>query len=166
MKNIYFDLCAIPIYLIVIWACYSRKMVRGRANRVFLMMNILSLVCAALDILMECVVNPLPLPHSAVIIGTGISFLYKVIRNGSLVVYLIYVFHITRTENRLRPKWAKALLWAPNFVVIGVLLQNFFTHNVFRVTELEGYTRGPLLNIVYLVALLYGLFGLGYCIYC
>lgn len=166
MKNIYFDICAICIFLLIIWTCYSRKLVRGRANRVFLLMNILSLVCASLDILMEVTVNPVPISETAVILGTGISFVYKLIRNASLVVYFIYIFIITRTDNKLRAIKTRVLLWLPNMVVLLLLLQNFFTHNVFSVTRQEGYTRGPLLNLIYVMALIYGVAGLIYCIYC
>ena len=36
MKIIYFDICAIPLFLIILFICYSRKMTRGNANRLFI----------------------------------------------------------------------------------------------------------------------------------
>ena len=166
MKNFCFDICAIPIYLIVLWTCYSRKMTQGRANRIFIATNYIFLVCAALDILMEFVVNPLPLSQGAVALGTAISFTYKFLRNGTLVVFLIFVFEVTRTAYHLRRLDVRIVLWLPNAVLIITLLQNFFTHNVFIVTQAGGYTRGPLLSVCYCIAVLYGIVGMSYCVYC
>ena len=60
MKNIYFDLCSIPIYCVILWTCYSKKLTKGNANRIFIAFSAISLFCAIADIWMEFVVNPLP----------------------------------------------------------------------------------------------------------
>ena len=86
MKNIFFDLCSIPILIVILWTCVSRKMTRGRQNRYFIIMNVLPLLCAVLDIWMEYTVYPLPLPPRAVLTGNILSTLYKWLRNGSMVV--------------------------------------------------------------------------------
>lgn len=39
MKIIYFDICAIPFFLLILWTCYTRKMTKGHANSVFLIMT-------------------------------------------------------------------------------------------------------------------------------
>jgi EAL domain-containing protein (putative c-di-GMP-specific phosphodiesterase class I) len=54
----------------------------------------------------------------------------------------------------------------PYALLIIVLFQNFFTRNVFTVTAGAGYTREPLMFIVYGIAALYGLIGLIYCLFC
>ena len=85
MKNIYFDLCAIPLYILILFTCRIRGMTRGRANRLFLMVNGMSLACAILDIWMEFTVNPLPLSRGAVALGTAISFAYKFIKRSNFL---------------------------------------------------------------------------------
>ena len=62
---------------------------------------ILSLLCAVADICMEYVVNPLPLSPAAVALGTFISFSYKLLRNTGLVIYLLFLFTITKTDYRI-----------------------------------------------------------------
>ena len=166
MKNFYFDLCSIPIYLLIIWFCHSRKMDRGQVSRVFSIVNFVSLICAVLSVLMEFVVNPLPLSSTAVVFGTAISFLYKLLRNSTLVVNLIFLFMITHTENRLRAWRVRFVLWFPNAVLVVILIQNFFTQNVFSVSAENGYSRGPLLIIFYIIALIYWAIGVIYCIQC
>lgn len=166
MRNIFFDICSIPIFVLILGTCCIRKMTKGHANRVFIMMNGVSLVCAVADLWMELMVNPVPLTPAAVTLGTILSYTYKALRNGTLVIYIIYIFTITRTEYRLRPAWARLLLWLPDIVLLVMLAQNLFTHNVFTVTAEGGYARGPALAVLYAVALIYGIVGTSYCIYC
>ena len=147
MKIIYFDLCAIPIYCLILWTCHVKKLIKGRANRIFLFITVVSLICTIGDIWMEYIVNPLPLSEGAVALGTAISFTYKLLRNSCTLLYLIYIFTITKTEYRTHQlKW-RIVLWLPYAVLVAVLLQNFFTNNVFVVDGESGYSRGPLLIV-------------------
>ena len=166
MKNIYFDLCSIPLFALIMCTFHVRGMTRGRANRLFLMVNAMSLACAVLDVWMEFTVNPLPLSPGNVALGTVIAFAYMLPRNASIVIYFIYVFTVTRTEYRLWPLKNRLFLWLPNALMVVLLLQNFFTHNVFAVTAEGGYSRGPLMWAVYAIAFLYVVAGTVYCIYC
>lgn len=36
MRIIYFDLCAIPLFLMILLICHARKMTKGTANRLFI----------------------------------------------------------------------------------------------------------------------------------
>lgn len=166
MKIIYFDICAVPFFILILWTCYTRKMTKGNANRVFLIMAWTSLICTVADIIMEFVVSPVPLTRMEVILGTILSFTYKFLRNADMAIYFIYIICVTRTTYLLRPLRNRLLLWLPNAFLVLLLLQNFFTHNVFSVTAENGYARGPLLIVFYIVAAVYGLAGTAYCIYC
>ena len=137
MKNFYFDLCSIPIYILILHTYFTRKMAKFRAFRMYLMMGIFSLLCAILDIAMEFVVNPLPLTQTEVVLGMIISFSYKLFRNSGLAIYLVFIFAITKTEHRISSLRNRLLLWGPNILVVILLIQNFFTGNVFSVT-MEG----------------------------
>lgn len=165
MKNIYFDLCSIPFFLLILWTCHSRKLTQGRANKLFVLMAWMSLVCASVDILMEYFVNPVPLSQARVFLGYLCSYSYKTIRNASLVIYILYILAVTRTEYRIRPLRMRLLLWLPDGILIALLIQNLFTHNVFVITSTGGYARGPLLSIFYIIAMIYGIAGATYCIY-
>ena len=84
MKLIYFDICSIPVFLLIIHTCYARRMTTTKAEKLFLLVNWLSLVCAVLDILMEFVVNPVPITGSGVVLGMAISFSFKLLHNLTL----------------------------------------------------------------------------------
>ena len=166
MKIIYFDICSIALFVLIIFACIARNMTKSRGEKLFLLVCGLSLVCAILDVWMEFVVNPIPLSESEVVLGTMISFTYKLLHNATLPFYLIFIFLITRTLHKIRSRMAHFILYLPLLVLLVILVQNFFTHNVFSVTMEGGYARGPLLISVYIIAAIYGVAGMGYCLTC
>ena len=166
LRNIFFDLCAIPVYLIILWTCCARKLTRGRINRAFLLITLLSLACTVLDIAMEYTVNPLPLSRAAVAGGMAISTLYLVLRHGTLLTYFIWLFHMTRTEYRIRPLFCQVLILLPYAVSVLLLAQNLFTMNVFSVSAADGYRRERLMTVLYVIAALYGVAGLACCVSC
>ena len=166
MKNFDFDICSIPVFLLIIYTYFNRNLNRFRSYRLFFGFDVAFLFCAILDIAMELTVNPLPLSQTQVILGTLISFSYKLIRNSSAVLYLIFIFMITKTDYQLNSLKARLILWAPNLFLVILLIQNFFTGNVFRVDAVSGYSRGPWLIVFYIVAMFYELVGMIYCFYC
>lgn len=166
MKLIYFDICSIPVFLLIIHTCYARRMTTTKAEKLFLLVNWLSLVCAVLDILMEFVVNPVPITDGGVIMGMAISFAFKLLHNLTLVFYFLFVFVITRTYHLLRRTAVRAAVWLPFTVLAAALLINFRTRSLFTVTTEGGYSRGPMILLVYIIAGIYGFCGVFYCIYC
>ena len=166
MKIFYFDLCAIPIYVLILCTCYIRGMNKGRANRLFIVMVSLSLIATIFDILMEKFAWPLPLTQTRVALGTAFSFGYLLTHNFSTVIYFLYLFSVTRTEYRLQSLGVRLLTWLPCGAMLILLLQNFFTHNVFSFTVEAGYSRQPLMGLLYGIAFFYFLIGTLYCLYC
>ena len=166
MKNIFFDICSIPLFLIILWICYSRKMLKGNVNQMFIIMTLFSLVCAAADLGMELVLCDPPLSAGAVALGTALSYTYKFLRNVTLAMFFLFILALTRTTSLFSKKWIKLLFALPFAVTLLTLVQNFFTHNVFSVTAAEGYSRGPWIIVLYIMAALYGVSGLIYCIHC
>ena len=166
MKIFYFDLCAIPIYVLILCTCYIRGMNKGRANRLFIAMVSISLIATVFDILMEKFAWPLPLTQTRVALGTAFSFGYLLTHNFSTVIYFLYLFSVTRTEYRLQSLGVRLLIWLPCGAMLILLLQNFFTHNVFSVTVEAGYSRQPLMGLLYGIAFFYFLIGTLYCLYC
>ena len=166
MKIFYFDLCAIPIYVLILCTCYVRGMTKGRANHLFLVMVGVSLITTILDILMEKTVWPVPLTPARVVLGTAFSYGYLLTRNLSTFIYFIYLFSVTRTEYRLQSRPVRLLIWLSGVTMVVLLLQNFFTHNVFTVTAQTGYSRQPMMRLLYGIAFLYFFMGTGYCVYC
>ena len=94
------------------------------------------------------------------------TYAYLFLRNSSNAVLLLFLLALTRTAFMIRKWWAKAVFCLPSAAILALLAQNPFTHSAFTVTSEVGYVRGPLMLAFYGIAMLYGLFGFAYCIYC
>lgn len=166
MSIVYFDICSIPLFLMILFICYSRKMTKGTTNQLFILLVFFSLISAAADLGMEITSNMAPLSTGGVVLCSVCSYIYLALRNGTLAILLLFLLSLTRTMFLLRKKWVKAAFFLPYLCILVLLAQNLFTHNAFTVTAQEGYSRGPLMYAFYGIALIYGLFGFIYCIYC
>lgn len=166
MRIIYFDICAIPLLLMILFICFTRRMTKGNANRLFIALVFLSLFCTFADLGMEVADNMVPLSETGRRICSISTYIYMVLRNANNVMLLLFLLALTRTTFLLRKGWAKVLFFLPYSVILVLLLQNPFTHSAFTVTAEHGYVRGPLMMVFYGIALVYGIIGLIYCIYC
>ena len=166
MSIIYFDICSIPLFLMILLICYSRKMTKGAANQLFIGLVFLSLFSTIADLAMEITSNNAPLSQTGYIICVVSTYLYLFARNATNAVLLLFLLALTRTTFLIEKKWSRFFFCLPYACILGMLVQNPFTHNAFTVTAEAGYARAPLMTAFYVIALLYGLGGLIYCIYC
>ena len=166
MSIIYFDICSIPLFLLILAVCFSRRMIRGHANQLFILTVFVSLLTTAADLGMEVTSNMAPMAEGTALLCKIFTYAYLALRNANLAVLLLFLLALTQTTFLLRKRWAQIAFALPYICILILLAQNPFTHNVFTVTAEEGYARGPLMMAVYGIALLYGLVGLAYCIYC
>ena len=166
MRIIYFDICALPLFLMILFICFSRKMTKGNANRLFIIVVLLSLFSTAADLGMEIANNMAPLSRSGRFVCSLSTYVYLILRNANNAVLLLFLLSLTRTTSLIRKRWVRVAFSLPYVTILVLLAQNPFTHNAFTVTQEAGYTRGPLMLVFYLIALVYGLVGLVYCIYC
>ena len=166
MKVIYFDICAIPLFLMILIICHTRRMTKGKANQMFVLVVTVSLISAIADLGMEIPNSMLPMSGTAYFICTLSTYLYLAVRNGNNAILLLFLLMLTRTTSLIRKKWVRFAFWLPYMVLLLLLAQNPFTHRVFTITAETGYARGPLMMAIYAIAMVYGLTGLVYCIYC
>ena len=166
MKIIYFDICSIPLFLLILIICYSRRMYKGNANRLFLAVVFLSLISAVTDLGVEITSGLAPLGRLGLALCTASSYIYLALRNATNAVLMLFLLTLTRTTSLIRKRWVKIAFCTPYCIILLLLALNPFTKAVFTVTAETGYARGPLMMVIYVLALLYGVGGLGYCIYC
>ena len=166
MGIIYFDICSIPLFLMILFVCYSRKMIKGAANQLFILLVILSMISACADLGMEIADNMVPLSQAGIFVCTFSTYVYMIFRNATNVVLLLFLLVLTRTTFLIKKKWSRIAFFLPYACILIMLIQNPFTHTAFKVTSEAGYQREPLMYAFYGIALLYGLVGLVYCIYC
>ena len=166
MKVIYFDICAIPLFLMILIICHTRRMTKGKANQMFVLVVTVSLISAIADLGMEIPNSMLPMSGTGYFICTLSTYLYLAVRNGNNAILLLFLLMLTRTTSLIRKKWVRFAFWLPYMVLLLLLAQNPLTHRVFTITAETGYARGPLMMAIYAIAMVYGLTGLVYCIYC
>ena len=166
MKIVYFDICAVILFLMILFVCYSRKMTKGNANRLFILLVFISLFTTVADLGMEIADNHVPLSEAGRILCCVSTYIYMILRNANNAVLLLFLLALTRTAFLIRKKWVRVLFCLPYVCVLVMLAQNLFTHSAFTVTAEVGYSRGPLMMAFYGIALLCGIAGLAYCIYC
>lgn len=166
MRIIYFDICAVSLFLMILFICFSRGMNKGNANRLFIAVVFLSLFSAFADLGMEIADNMAPLDATGVIVCTTSTYVYLILRNCNNAMLLLFLLALTRTTSLIKKTWVKVVFCLPYMAVLILLAQNPFTHSAFTITPEVGYVRGPLMIVFYVIALVYGLAGLAYCIYC
>ena len=113
MRIIYFDICAIPLFLMIIFICYTRKMIRGNANQLFLVMTHVSLFATIADLGMEAPQAILPLSETSYVIVVISSYIYFILRNSTNVILLLFLLHLTRTSFLIQKTWSKIVFSLP-----------------------------------------------------
>lgn len=159
-KIVYFDYCALIMFGIVLVSTVVRKMTRGRLNRFFLCMVFLCIFTTIADICAVCLNNQ----GSGYVVGKHIAHtLYLFLHSLITPVYIIYLAIQTDTVHKLRKsKLQQFIIAAPMFIVTVLLMINCFSPIVYYLNEQDEYTRGNLFWMLYVVAVIYIIFGIYY----
>ena len=163
-KIIYFDICAVPVYVIVICTTLYRKMTKGRSNKLYLAVTVFALVAVLAEILEKIAYIDMPIDSNEILWAKSCEYLYFASRNGINLLYTLFVISMTKTWYRIRPLWTKLLICLPYMGILGMLFTNETTSAVFKVLPDIGYTRGDYIIIVYILAFSYMIFGTVYLI--
>ncbi len=161
-ENIYFELAAIPLYVVLFVTTIYRRMTKGRSNVLFLFLTICSLAAVLADLIGTIDDRAFLGTDFGLAFVKGAVYVYFLTRNGINVVYLLFIFSVTRTWHRLKGAGKKLILILPYAVIVGMILSNPFTDAVFTVTVENAYMRGPSIWVIYICAVSYMLFGMIY----
>lgn len=157
-KIIYFDYCALLILLILLTSTIFRGMTKGKLNRCFLMMLIVSILSAVADIAAVTLDNMGP-GH---VTGKYVSHtLYLILHNCLTPLSAIYLIEQTNTGHKIYRKFSKKILFfMPIISIIFLLLINPFRHVMFYLDENDTYVRGAWFFLLYLTVAFYIVFGM------
>ena len=120
MSIIYFDICAIPLFLMILFVCFSRKMTQGSTNRLFIATVLLSLLSTVADLGMEITSNMAPMPEPVRIICCITTYAYLAIRNTNNAVLLLFLLALTRTTFLLRKRWTQIAFCLPYACILAI----------------------------------------------
>lgn len=159
-KLLHFDYCALIILIIVMVSTLFRNMFRGKVNRLFFTLLILSFITTSADILSVLLDN---MGAGHLVLKYIAHTLYLISHSLATPLYIIYIVALTDTWHILRKNIIlPILLFIPYTSVAVLLVANLVTHNMFYINASDEYTRGPLFFILYMVAAIYLIFGLVY----
>ncbi len=157
MKVLYFDYCAFAICVIMLISVVFRKMVNGKASRVFTLLLAVSFLVIIFDIWAVRLDN---MGEGRIGLKYFTHCAYLILRNFTLVLYDFYLVALTDTWHRLRKNKPLMLLMPlPFFAVFFGAVSSPFNNFVFYLDETDTYTRGSGFVILYVAAAIYVLFG-------
>lgn len=151
MKLLYFDFCALIVLAILIFTRYVRGLTKGRLNRWFMNLLMVTGICIIADIFSVAFDGNPNIPTFLRYIANSS---YIVIHNLSTPFYTIYLMIMTDTDYIIRG-YRHLLFVAPFFVITALTLINPFTHWIFYFNSDFAYTRGPLFFTLYISAAIY-----------
>ncbi len=163
---LYFDVCSVPIFIMILITVFVRKMTKGMTNRFFIALITLSAIAAVSDVIMELSCRTLPLTDLRLVLATVFIYGYYFGRAVSIMLYFFFIFSITGTWYRVRAASVRMILMIPFAVHMLFYITNPFTGVIFTVTAENGYQRGPLIGIAYAFSMLYALAGTVYLLMC
>ena len=163
-KIMLFDICAVPVYLIIIATTVIRKMYKGRSNRLYLEVAMFAFAADLCEIMEQ-------LAFLGITFGTGFVFwvkmseyAYFITRNAVNVSYIFFIISTTKTWYKFDKILPRLFIMLPYICIITLLATNEITGWVFTVTIEEGYKRGPNVLWIYAFAACYLVFGVIYLI--
>ena len=122
----------------------------------------MGLGATVLDLISEIMFLNVPFSRGEAVFADILVYLYFILRNGTVVVYLFFIFAVTHTIYGFRDKRRITAILLPYFILIAGLLLNPFTHGIFTVTSEAGYQRGGQIILLYAISLFYVLCGVIY----
>lgn len=157
-KLIYFDYCALLILSILLISTIFRGMTKGKLNRCFLTMLIVSILAAIADIAAVTLDN---MGYGHVMAKYVSHTLYLILHNCMTPLYAIYLIEQTNTGHKIYRKLSqKILFFLPIGLIVLLLLINPFRHIVFYLDENTTYVRGSLFFMFYVTVAFYIIFGM------
>ena len=158
MKIIYFDVSAVLVMAILLLAVYLKHMTKGDINKYYLLLLLTSFVTALVDIWAVMLDNR----ESADVTWLYVSHsLYLILHNSITPLFIMYCSALTDSWMTGKHRVLKhAFSMLPVCLVYVLVLINFVNHKIFYINEAGNYTRGPWFFVLYLIALVYVVYGL------
>ena len=158
-KLIHFDICALLLLFTLLISTVMRRMTKGLANQMFLVILSTMLTATAFDIWAITLDNSGTADYTFMYIAhTGYLFFH----NLTPPAYVLYVISLSDTWHKLKKNPIQIfLIVIPFLLVFGMLIANFFSHSLFTI-ENHMYIRKELFAWMYISSIYYITLGLVY----
>lgn len=149
-----FNICSVVILIILLFSLFSRKMTKGRSNKIFIWLVVISLVTSISDILRWII--PVGVTESSGKLAFSyffqcVYYLSKFLTSTAYFMYILSSYGLWAKLNENK-KLMVAIHIVPVLVILTVF-QNLFTHTIFYIDNTMTYYRAAFFPL--LVALSY-----------
>ncbi len=162
LSSLILDYVACIIYIFILISLCYKHLYNNAENRIFLLVTIICLATSVMDLCMEYSYQTVPIGHARLILSHLFSYIYLILRQVSAVTYVILILVAGGRSDRFRKQRWCVFLTLALILTCGFILSNLFTHQIFTITAEGGYTRGPQMSVLYMIAFAYALFGVVY----
>lgn len=150
MKILYFDICALILFIILLISNFVRGMTRGKSNKFFMLIIIFAIPATIGDMVGSVGDTCLSPSQGNLILMYICNFMYFIFHNNIVPLYVLYcistmgIWHIF-----MRNKFAFNFLLVPTVLQNIIIVASMFTHKLFYIDERMNYHRGPWLSSLY-----------------
>lgn len=155
-----YHIASLPIFIILIIATLSRRLTKGRTNRILFWIILMSFTAAFSDFLNYVAVQKFPLQQWQVVWVDICNYLYFVSRHSLNMLCIFFIYSTTHTWFKIRAVWKRIILLIPYLTVVAMYTANFRIRNLYLVTAEAGYQRGNDIYIPTILIMSYMLFGI------
>ena len=158
-ETICFDIAAVILCLALIAALLLRRLTKGKTNRMFICL--VSMLTGILDVWANLYGIVLEPTSYSLGIQYVLSLMYLMVRNFTTVYFILYIISVMEIWHSVKKsKLFMAGLLIPYLIDLIILIVNKWNGLVFSFNEKNIYERGPLINVLYVVAIYYMIFAL------
>ena len=162
--NFHYNYVALVLFVIILIGIRLRKMTMGRSNQIYIWMVVLSIIATLCDFLPYCF--SYPLSKGTLFWANVINYGYFFSRNACILLYILFLFSVSRTWNKIKSKKNMILMVSPYLVIVLALVLNMFKSRLFYISAYTGYERREWIGLLYVISGLYCLVALFYLFYC
>ncbi len=152
-----YEIASLPIYIILFVATISRRLTKGRSNKLLLAIIVFSFIAAAGDFLNYAVVWGYPLEPWKVKWVFYWNYVYFIFRYSLTMLYIYFFYSVSQTWFKIKALWKKLLIALPCIIILVMYTANIWLSNLYSVNAETGYQRGDgivftaVLGAVYLI---------------
>ncbi len=161
-KILYFDYCALILLGSTLCILLHRKLAYGINNFTYTLLICGMLLTTVFDIGMEHMIKYMTMTKLKLFLFYFFAYGYFLLRNASNLIYIIFILVVTRPVLKLKKYAHDRMIYLPYILIVALFVSNVFTGKVFTFDVQNGYSRGPLLIIAYILSFVYALIGVLY----
>lgn len=155
MRLIWFDCCGLAVSSIILMSYYTRNNIPILQNKIFICQVWTAFATTFLNMTLGIMqnLNFVAASPQNLLLANSVAFLYHVLR---LVNALLYVYYIViALDIRENSRFMFLCVYLPFVLAMAICILGIFWEPVFYFDTKGGHHAGPLMSVLYLIALFY-----------